>query len=180
MTTKFLLSFTFILTTLWVSAKCDNTYTSASYALNHAKKSISSKNFDHQKYYAYKALEALEKARKLIEMCGCDKAVDPILDGIENLEKASDPKDFEMGRYYTKKAFGDIQNLINQLDIYTQGGLDTIDESNDSIDTESADKKLLIKELSEIKNQQLILARKQEMLEERKKVIEKQLITAGY
>ena len=71
MTTKFLLSFTFILTTLWVSAKCDNTYTSASYALNHAKKSISSKNFDHQKYYAYKALEALEKARKLIELFHC-------------------------------------------------------------------------------------------------------------
>jgi hypothetical protein len=180
MTTKFLLSFTFVLTTLWVSAKCDNTYTTASYALNHAKKSISSKNFDHQKYYAYKALEALEKARKLINICGCDKAVEPILDGIENLEKASDPKDFEMGRYYTKKAFGDIQNLISQLDIYTQGGIETIDESNISMDTESADKKLLIKELSEIKNQQLILARKQEMLEERRKVIEKQLITSGY
>jgi hypothetical protein len=180
MTTKFLLSFTFILTTLWVSAKCDNTYTSASYALNHAKKSISSKNFDHQKYYAYKALEALEKARKLIEICGCDKAVDPILDGIENLEKASDPKDFEMGRYYTKKAFGDIQNLINQLDIYTQGDLATIDNSNVSMDTVSADKKLLIKELSEIKNQQLILARKQEILEERKKEIEEKLIKTGY
>jgi hypothetical protein len=180
MNTKFLLSFTFILTTLWVSAKCDNTYTSASYALNHAKKSISSKNLDHQKYYAYKALEALEKARKLIEICGCDKAVDPILDGIENLEKASDPKDFEMGRYYTKKAFGDIQNLINQLDIYTQGGLATIDTSNVSMDTESADKKLLIKELSEIKNQQLILARKQEILEERKKEIEEQLIKTSY
>jgi hypothetical protein len=180
MNTKFLLSFTFILTTLWVSAKCDNTYTSASYALNHAKKSISSKNLDHQKYYAYKALEALEKARKLIEICGCDKAVDPILDGIENLEKASDPKDFEMGRYYTKKAFGDIQNLINQLDIYTQGGLATIDTSNVSMHTESADKKLLIKELSEIKNQQLILARKQEILEERKKEIEEQLIKTSY
>lgn len=179
MTTKFLLSFTFILTTLLVSAKCDNTYTSASYALNHAKKSFSSKNFDHQKYYAYKALEALEKAKKLIDICGCDKAVDPILDGIENLEKASDPKDFEMGRYYTKRAFADIQDLINQLDIYTQDNLNTIDNLNVSIDTESVEKKLLINELSAIKNQQIILARKQEILEKRKNDIEEKLLIPG-
>ena len=180
MTTKFLLSFTFILTTLWVSAKCDNTYTSASYALNHAKKSISAKNFDHQKYYAYKALEALEKAKQLIETCGCDKAVDPMLDGLENLEKASDPKDFEMGRYYTKKAFGDIQDLINQLDIYTQDDLNTFDNSDVPMETENVEKKLLQKELSQIKNQQLVLARKQEILEKRKKEIEEKLINPSY
>ena len=180
MTTKYLLSFTLILTTLWASAKCDNTYTSASYALSHTKKSISAKNFDHQKYYAYKALEALEKAKRLIETCGCDKAVDPILDGIEHLEKASDPKDFEMGRYYTKKAFGDIQDLINQLDIFTQDDLNAVDNSEVFMQTENVDKKLLQKELSQIKNQQLILARKQEILEKRKKEIEEKLINSSY
>ena len=180
MITRFLLSVTFILTTFWASAKCDNTYTSASYALNHAKKSISAKNFDHQKYYAYKALEALENAKKLIETCGCDKAVDPILDGIEHLEKASDPKDFEMGRYYTKKAFGDIQDLINQLDIFTQHDLNAMANSDVSLETENVEKKLLQKELSQIKNQQLILARKQEILEKRKKEIEEKLINPAY
>ncbi|UCD60995.1 MAG: hypothetical protein JSV59_14275 [Flavobacteriaceae bacterium] len=180
MTTKYLLSFTLILTTLWASAKCDNTYTSASYALNHTKKSISAKNFDHQKYYAYKALEALEKAKRLIETCGCDKAEDPILDGIEHLQKASDPKDFEMGRYYTKKAFDDIQDLINQLDIFTQDDLNAIDNSVVPMQTENVDKKLLQKELSQIKNQQLILARKLEILEKRKKEIEEKLINSSY
>ncbi|MGB5205877.1 hypothetical protein [Eudoraea sp.] len=177
---KFLLSFVFMTATLFASAKCDNTYSSASYALNHTKKSISSKNFDHQKYYAYKALEALEKVKNQIELCGCAKAMDPILDGIENLEKASDPKDFEMGRYYTKKAFGDIQDLINQLDIYTQDNINIIDNSNVSMDTETIEKKLLAKELSEIKNQQLILTRKQEILEKRKKEIEEKLLNPGY
>ena len=177
---KFLLSFVFIAATLFASAKCDNTYSSASYALNHTKKSISSKNFDHQKYYAYKALEALEKVKNQIEVCCCAKAMDPILDGIENLVKASDPKDFEMGRYYTKKAFGDIQDLINQLDIYTQDNLNIVGNSNVSMDTETVEKKLLAKELSEIKNQQLILARKQEILEKRIKEIEEKLLNPGY
>ncbi|WP_299162035.1 hypothetical protein [uncultured Eudoraea sp.] len=176
---EFLLSFVFMTATLFASAKCDNTYSSASYALNHTKKSISSKNFDHQKYYAYKALEALEKVKNQIEVCGCDKAMDPILDGIENLEKASDPKDFEMGRYYTKKAFSDIQTLISQLDIYTQGIEQTFDSSNFSIDQDSSEEKALLSELAAIKSQKIKLAVEQARLLERQKAIEKQINRTG-
>lgn len=176
---KFLLSFVFMTATLFASAKCDNTYSSASYALNHTKKSISSKNFDHQKYYAYKALEALEKVKNQIEVCGCDKAMDPILDGIENLEKASDPKDFEMGRYYTKKAFGDIQNLISQLDMFTQGNEQTTNSPGVSIDMDSLEEKALLSELTAIKSQKSKLAEELAILIERQKAIEKQINRTG-
>lgn len=176
---KFLLSFVFMTATLIASAKCDNTYSSASYALNHTKKSISSKNFDHQKYYAYKALEALEKVKNQIVVCGCNNAMDPILDGIENLEKAADPKDFEMGRYYTKKAFGDIQNLISQLDMYTQGTEQTINSPNVSIDQNSSEEEALLFELTAIKSQKAKLAKEQARLLERQKAIEEQITRTG-
>jgi len=176
---NFLLLFVFMSATLFASTKCDNTYSSASYALNHAKKSFSSKNFDHQKYYAYKALEALEKVKNQITVCGCDKAMDPILDGIENLEKASDPKDFKMGRYYTKKAFGDIQDLINQLDMYTLGEEQTIDNSNFSIEGDNSGKEVLLSELAAIKSQRTKLAQEQARLLERQKAIEEQINKTG-
>jgi len=172
---NFLLLFVFMSATLFASTKCDNTYSSASYALNHAKKSFSSKNFDHQKYYAYKALEALEKVKNQIEVCGCNKAMDPILDGIENLEKASDPKDFKMGRYYTKKAFGDIQNLISELDMYTQGIEQVINSSNISIDENNSEEVALRSELAAIKSKKSKLAEEQARLLERQKAIEEQI-----
>ena len=52
--------------------------------------------------------------------------------------------------------------------------------SDVSLETENVEKKLLQKELSQIKNQQLILARKQEILEKRKKEIEEKLINPAY
>lgn len=175
----FLLSFVFMTATLFASTKCDNTYSSASYALNHTKKSLSSKNFDHQKYFAYKALEALEKVKNQIAVCGCDKAMDPILDGIENLEKASDPKDFKMGRYYTKKAFGDIQNLISQLDMYTQGFEQTINTADVSIDKDSSVEEALLSELAAIESQKIKLAERQAQLLERQKAIEEEIDRRG-
>ena len=101
---KHLLLFASLLIVFFASANCDDAYSKASYALSHVKKSFSAKNFDHQKYYANKALEALEKAKQYVAVCGCDNALIPILDGIENLEKAMDPRDWEMGRYYSQKS----------------------------------------------------------------------------
>lgn len=175
MNIKYLLSLAFVLSSFFVSAECDNTYSSASYALNHTKKSMSAKNFDHQKYYAYKALEALEKAKKLIESCGCNKAIDPILNGIDNLEKAADPKDFDMGRYYTKKAFGDIKDLIEELDVYTQSSVQDEIITDDYIDKDKTTQKVLLAELAEIKKKQLKLEREQKILMERQKVIEEKI-----
>lgn len=175
MNIKYLLSLAFVLSSFFVSAECDNTYSSASYALNHTKKSMSAKNFDHQKYYAYKALEALEKAKELIDNCGCNKAIDPILNGIENLEKAADPKDFDMGRYYTKKAFGDIQDLIGELDVYTQSSIQDEIITDDYIDKDKTMQKVLLAELAEIKKKQLKLEKEQKILLERQKVIEEKI-----
>jgi len=105
--------------------------------------------------------------------------MDPILDGIENLEKAADPKDFEMGRYYTKKAFGDIQNLISQLDIYTQGFEQTINTVDVSTDEDSSVEEALLSELAAIESQKIKLAERQAQLLERQKAIEEEINRRG-
>ncbi len=109
-----------LMTTVSASyADCLNAYSNASYGLSHAKKSLESHNFDHQQYYAERALEAFEKTRLLVNQCGCDASLNSILNGMENLQKALDPKDWEMGRYFTKKAVADAQMLMTTLDSCT-------------------------------------------------------------
>ncbi len=102
-------------------ADCLNAYSNASYTLSHAKKSLESHNFDHQQYYAERALDALEKTRLLVGQCGCDASLNSIQNGIDNLRKSLDPKDWEMGRYFTKKAVADAQMLMTTLDSCTGG-----------------------------------------------------------
>lgn len=107
--------------TIAAKANCTNAYSSASYALAHAKKAMSADNFDHQRYYAERALIAFEKTQAMTEECGCETSDTYIYNGIDNLTKAVDPKDWEMGRYYTKKAVADAQDLLVALDLCTSG-----------------------------------------------------------
>jgi hypothetical protein len=116
-----------------MGADCTDAYASASYSLSHAKRSLNANNFDHQQYYAGRALEAFEKARGLVVSCGCNGSMDAILDGIEHLSEALDPKDWDMGRYYTKKAVADAEALLSALDACTRGTGQTRDADMASV-----------------------------------------------
>lgn len=116
------LFFLLILIAQSTSAQCNSAYSQATYALTHSKKSLNSNNFDHQRYYADRAVEALEKAKTLVENCGCSQATSPILDGLDNLHQATDPIDWESGRFYVKHAYEHLQNLMSKLDSCTGSG----------------------------------------------------------
>ena len=55
-------------------AQCDNFYSKVTYALSHGKKAMEATNFEHQMYYAERALTALEKSEDFMAECNCDKA----------------------------------------------------------------------------------------------------------
>ncbi|SDL83273.1 hypothetical protein SAMN04488514_10392 [Kriegella aquimaris] len=162
---------------MFASANCDNTYSSVSYVLSHTKKSMSSNNFEHQKYYATRALEALEKTQKLAKTCGCEPAMEAIFDGLDNLEKAIEQDDWDMGRHYTKKALENTQDVINQLDLFTQNNQDEINDS-DSFPVETSPEATALQlELEKIKQKQLQLAEEQKKLLQRRKTIEDEIAT---
>ena len=95
---------------------CELVYTTASYALNHAKSALKANNFDHQKYYSGKALESYEKILTLLQESACGELEEKIQDILEDAEKAADPADWDRGRYYSKKVFQRTQDLISELD----------------------------------------------------------------
>ncbi|NAS32627.1 hypothetical protein GTQ40_16725 [Flavobacteriaceae bacterium R38] len=149
---------------------CAEAHSPATYALSHAKKSLKADNFDHQKYYAERALEAFEKTKALIENCGCQEALNAITQGSENLKKAAEPNDWDKGRFYVKKAYADAQNLISSLEMCTSGKKQTTfpdDEyvsDNGSDDVERLNEKKILDQQKRLKEQQ------QKLLEEQRKL----------
>ncbi|WP_421811808.1 hypothetical protein [Flagellimonas sp.] len=103
------------------SNQCDNFYAKVTYALSHGKKAMDATNFEHQMYYAERALTALEKSEAFMAECSCDKAKNKTLDAMETLDKAIEPVDWETGRFFTKKALGEINELITIIDQCTLG-----------------------------------------------------------
>ncbi len=116
---NYLALLTFSLISFGIQANCDNAYAAAGYSLSHAKKSMSANNFEHQLYYAERALLAFEKAQIQIESCGCEASLNIILDGIENLKTALNQTKWDMGRFYTNKALENAHALLNSIDVCT-------------------------------------------------------------
>ncbi|WP_420399438.1 hypothetical protein [Flagellimonas sp.] len=116
------------------SNQCDNFYAKITYGLSHTKKAMGATNFEHQMYYAERALIALEKSESFMAECACAKSEDKRLDAIEALNKAIEPVDWDAGRFFSKKSMGLINELITILDECTLGVVpDTVVE--DSADT---------------------------------------------
>ena len=101
--------------------QCDNFYSKVTYALSHGKKAMDATNFEHQMYYAERALTAMEKAESFMADCSCQKAKNKTLDAMETLEQAIEPADWDTGRFFTKKALGEINELITIIDQCTLG-----------------------------------------------------------
>ncbi|SMG24690.1 hypothetical protein [Arenibacter troitsensis] len=118
----------FIFSVAQAKDDCELIYSTASYALNHAKSALKANNFDHQKYYSEKALESYEKLFKLLEGSQCEGLSEKVQDIIADALKAADPADWDRGRYYSKKVFTSTQDLISLMDSRTEvAGVDSTD-----------------------------------------------------
>ncbi|MAU15780.1 MAG: hypothetical protein CMH46_09605 [Muricauda sp.] len=113
------------------SNQCDNFYSKVTYALSHCKKAMSATNFEHQMYYAERAMEALEKSEAFMAECSCDEAKNKTLDAMETLDQAIEPADWEAGRFFTKKALGEINELITIIDQCTLGTTPTVETTGE-------------------------------------------------
>ncbi len=131
--TLFAFAFSFAVN-LSFSNPCDNLYAKVTYGLSHSKKALGATNFEHQMYYAERAQKALEQSKAYTAECGCVKSEDKTLDVLETLDKAIEPVDWDAGRFFSKKALRQINELITILDECTQGMQSTtiVEDSDDS------------------------------------------------
>jgi hypothetical protein len=100
---------------------------------------LNANNFDHQQYSASRALEAFEKSKELVENCGCESSLNAILDGIENLESSLEAADWDMGRYYAKRALANAQDLLGFLDMCSSNNPEETTEDPYNVEDEAVE-----------------------------------------
>lgn len=98
------------------NSHCENLYSNVTYAMTHTKKALDVTGFDHQVYYAERALKMFEKSKEYILSCTCNAVEEKSFQAVQNLKKAVDPIDWYAGRFYSKKALGEIDAMITALD----------------------------------------------------------------
>lgn len=117
MNTKLSVLFAFVFgTSMIFSNECDNFYAQVSYGLSHSKKSWKAKNFEYQKYYAKRALDALQNSKKFMQECSCEESENKILEAIEILKEASGTTNWDSGKYFSKKSVAIVDELVTIID----------------------------------------------------------------
>ncbi|SFS67724.1 hypothetical protein SAMN04487906_1292 [Zhouia amylolytica] len=157
----------------FVLADCTDAHSYASYALMHTKRALKADNFDHQRYYADRAIEAFEKTQSKMQGCDCEKAKKAIEEALIDLKKAADPVDWKTGNFYTQKALEDADAMMNALELCTSSSYtppaNTDTYSNDVAIAETSsssneDNLLAAQKALEAKQQQLL--KEQQKLQE--------------
>lgn len=94
-------------------------YNNATYGVMHSKKALDARNYDDQRYFAKKALEAYNRVLENLNNCGCGVLIEKVENAINYLETAADPYDWAKGRYYSKKVYLSSLDLVTELDELT-------------------------------------------------------------
>lgn len=99
---------------------CEEAHSDVIYAYSHVKSAYDSNNVSHLKDYANRSFEAFERAKKILNDCGCEASYNKAYDAAELLGKVAPVTTFEDGRFYVKRARDIAKDVINELEICTK------------------------------------------------------------
>ena len=88
---------------------------------------ISARDLKQSKYFAYKALNAIEKSREQMEECGCKYAYESILESLDKLKQAT-----------RVTSLGAARILLNRALEHTLGSLDALEQHEELHQSEYA------------------------------------------
>jgi len=83
---------------------CDYVGSNLDYIKSQTQKAIDADDLNFTRYYAYKALNAIEKSKTQFDACGCDYALKSINEGLDNLKKATRIGSIKGARILLKRA----------------------------------------------------------------------------
>ena len=78
----------FLFSSFRVEKACEYASSNINYVKEQTEKALATIDINKARYFAYKALDAIEKSKKQLEACGCDQAEESILNGVVHLKSA--------------------------------------------------------------------------------------------
>ncbi|MGB5699362.1 MAG: hypothetical protein WBM49_05885, partial [Muriicola sp.] len=98
---------------------CDYAGSNISYIRTQTQKALEAEKLNMVHYYAYKALNAIDKSKQQFKDCGCEYAQQSIEEGENNLRKAIKVTSLLSSRMLLEKALEDTQGSLEALQDHT-------------------------------------------------------------
>ena len=103
----------FSLSSFDLSKACDYAGSNIGYIKSQTEQALAAEDLNILRYYAYKAINAIEKSKEQIEDCGCDYAEENIYEGLDNLKKATRVTSLNSAKILLTRA---LDNSLGSLD----------------------------------------------------------------
>ena len=95
------------------SAACEYAGSNIGFVRSQTEKAITTNDINKARFFAYKALNAIEKSKKQLNECGCDYAAKNIEEGFDNLKKAIKATTLNGTRILLNRA---LENTLGSLE----------------------------------------------------------------
>lgn len=96
---------------------CDYASSNIGFVKTQTERAIAAEDVNQSRYFAYKALNAIEKSKDQLKECGCEYAYKNIVEGLDNLKKATRVTSLQGTRILLKRA---LDNTLGSLDALEQ------------------------------------------------------------
>ncbi len=97
------------------STECEYAGANIDFARTKTEKAIAIDDINQARYLAYKALNAIEKSKKQLEICGCEFAEQNLLEGLKNLKLATKATTLDATRIYLLRSLENTMGSLNAL-----------------------------------------------------------------
>lgn len=119
------------------STACDYAGSNISYVQTQTQKAIEAEKINISHYFAYKALNAIEKSKEQFEACGCEHAEKSISESLSNLKKATKVTSITSTRILLVRALENTQGSLEALREHEE--THTSDYANDVLTMNTVD-----------------------------------------
>lgn len=108
-----------------MSKACEYAGSNIGYINSQTERALAAEDINTSRFFAYKALKAIEKSKEQIEACGCDYAKESIYEGLDNLKKATRVSSLNSAKILLTRALDNSEGSLEALRDHDehQGGL---------------------------------------------------------
>ncbi len=103
----------FLFSSFKVDKACEYAGSNINYVKTQTEKAIAVDDINQARYFAYKALNAIEKSKNQLKECGCEYATDNITEGLLNLKFATKATSLNSTRILLNRA---LENTLGGLE----------------------------------------------------------------
>ena len=136
--------------------ECEYAGSNINFARNKTEKALAIDDINKARFLAYKALNAIEKSKKQLEICGCEFAKENLQEGLTNLKLATRATTLDATKIFLLRSLENTKGTLNALEEHhlhivklndTRVVLDSIDMIKKSIPVTAQPFKLLYKKI---------------------------------